>query len=117
MNDHKTNRLFDLISDTEKCAVALEGVYNLLQLLDEQLFEATHGINPAQPWTVKTFQGRLPIVQSLLTLVLSEVGVTQRNLDICVAGLYDIHSVSRHLENQANSQTFGNLTERTGATP
>lgn len=117
MNDHKTKQLFDMVSDAERCAIAYEDVGNLLQLLDEQLFKATHGIDPAQPWTVKAFQGRLPIVQSLLSVILLKAGNTQKALDACVAGLYEIHSVSRHLENQANSQTFGNLTERTGDTP
>ena len=88
MNNECDKSLFHLISDAERCSFVYEDICNLLIILDDKLHEATHGVDPAMPWTVKASQNSMTIVRSLLTTILNISAATQKDRSDTVNGLY-----------------------------
>lgn len=94
MNNECDNSLSSLISDAERCSFVYEDICNLLIILDDKLYEATHGVDPAKPWTVKASQNSMAIVRSLLTTILNISVATQKELSDTVNGLYSQYKTS-----------------------
>lgn len=92
MEEAARKQLFALIGDVESCSFAYEDVINLFQLLAEELENTAKTLDEDRPYTIRVYNGRYPIMCSLLDAIRLRTVTATKELHDSVHELYAHHA-------------------------
>ena len=92
MKETAITNLFSLIGDVEACSFAYEDVINLFQLLTEELEKTAQALDEDHPYTIRVYNGRFPIMCSLLDAIQRRTVTATKELHDAVHALYTNHT-------------------------
>lgn len=82
----------DVISEIESASIPLDESINILFLFGELLWDASHWLDPAKPYTIEVFNSRLDLLMSMHSTILRELGNANRALRDHITSGYRLHA-------------------------